>query len=363
MLTIQIVFPNEFLMKTFRFFVYLDGDVFDENVLLDDNDDVLDVSCINSSINDSVNKSMNTQQDDELEEETKLYLGSPAVADDDSFLKDTSKSPEKSIESAATDITDAPQQKKVVLKRKSTSLIESASAAPEQTASTATADEAGAPAKRSKIEPIVMNSDSDTKSTNGSSNVDSNGKTVKWSELSKEELMEIRAKKFGGSPSVDTAKSGDAAKSGDSAKSARAERFGLTAETPAAAESTTTTPKSDAPAKKTTPSAKGIKITFATDVEVLKKRAERFGGSVSTAMVQIENKAKLQKRQERFSGNVDSLPAAIADAVDTPAVDAEAVSAPAESAPAVTAPAVTAPSASDNDERLKARLERFKVAA
>lgn len=322
----------------------LDGDVFDENVLLDETDDVLDVSETSSSSNDSNNHSNPIKQDDELEEETNLLLSSSVAADDDSFLKDTSASPEKSIESAAADITDAPLQKKVVLKRKSTSLIESASAAAEQTKPTTTEIETGEPAKRSKIEPIVM--DADASAANGSS-VETNGKAVKWSELSQEELMEIRAKKFGAAPSSDTA------------KAARAERFGVTGEesktetvTPKAAAAVATDAATADADKKASPSVKGLKITFNTDVDVLKKRAERFGGSVSTAMVQIENKEKLQKRQARFSGGTGSSPAVTAPA-DT---EAEA------SAPAVSAPAVSTPAASDNDDRLKARLERFKTA-
>lgn len=38
-------------------------------------------------------------------------------------------------------------------------------------------------------------------------------------------------------------------------------------------------------------------------VDVLKKRAERFGTSVSTVMSNIETKEKLEKRRQRFGSN------------------------------------------------------------
>lgn len=93
-------------------------------------------------------------------------------------------------------------------------------------------------------------------------------------ELSIEERRELRAKKFG--ETVTTSEK----------KDERAKRFGI--------ESITTT---------TTDDKKNSKISdngVSTSVDILKKRAERFGGSVSSTITKIELGEKLQKRQERF---------------------------------------------------------------
>lgn len=83
--------------------------------------------------------------------------------------------------------------------------------------------------------------------------------------------LELRAKKFGAAPT------------GEVAKLAWAVQFGTNTTTDSSTSDTSIT------ATKTAP-----------DVELLKKRAERFGGSVSNTMVSMEQKEKLQKRQERF---------------------------------------------------------------
>ncbi|XP_016404329.1 SAP domain-containing ribonucleoprotein isoform X2 [Sinocyclocheilus rhinocerous] len=82
----------------------------------------------------------------------------------------------------------------------------------------------------------------------------------------------------------------------DSKKAARAARFGL--EVPESVSSKGTSAKPD------------------VDAEVLKKRAERFGMSVSSVSKKIEDDEKLKKRKERF-GIVTS--AASAGANDTEA--------------------------------------------
>ncbi|KAJ8016986.1 hypothetical protein DPEC_G00013080 [Dallia pectoralis] len=71
--------------------------------------------------------------------------------------------------------------------------------------------------------------------------------------------------------------------SADTKKAKRAERFGL----PAAA------PRTSAP---------GVTVNTSTPVsaELLKKRAERFGGNVSSASKKVEEDEKLKKRKERF---------------------------------------------------------------
>ncbi|XP_056324661.1 SAP domain-containing ribonucleoprotein [Danio aesculapii] len=66
--------------------------------------------------------------------------------------------------------------------------------------------------------------------------------------------------------------------SGDNKKAARAARFGVTA------------PES----------SKGTSTKTNVDVEVLKKRAERFGMNVSSVSKKVEDDEKLKKRKERF---------------------------------------------------------------
>lgn len=79
----------------------------------------------------------------------------------------------------------------------------------------------------------------------------------------------MRAKKFG------------VTISGEAKKAARAARFGTTISN---GKSITT----DAPP---------------ATVDMLKKRAERFGTSVSTVMTKLETQEKLEKRRQRFGSN------------------------------------------------------------
>ncbi|KAB0796718.1 hypothetical protein PPYR_10779 [Photinus pyralis] len=92
---------------------------------------------------------------------------------------------------------------------------------------------------------------------------DEDGKVVKLSELSAKERLEMRAKKFG-TPTSAEAK-----------KVARAERFSGTI-------SVESSPVLEA------------------NLETLKRRAERFGGSVSKALSSVEQQERLKKRKERF---------------------------------------------------------------
>ncbi|XP_050959939.1 SAP domain-containing ribonucleoprotein [Labeo rohita] len=98
------------------------------------------------------------------------------------------------------------------------------------------------------------------------------------------ERLQQRAERFNLPPSTDTK------------KAARAARFGLQG-----TESVT---------------SKGTSAKINVDVEVLKKRAERFGMNVSSVSKKIEDDEKLKKRKERF-GIVTS--AASAGANDTEA--------------------------------------------
>ncbi|XP_016351676.1 SAP domain-containing ribonucleoprotein-like isoform X2 [Sinocyclocheilus anshuiensis] len=96
------------------------------------------------------------------------------------------------------------------------------------------------------------------------------------------ERLQKRAERFNIAPSA------------DSKKAARAARFGLQ--------------------EPDVVSSKGTSAKVNVDVEVLKKRAERFGMNVSSVSKKIEDDEKLKKRKERF-GNVTS--AASSGANDT----------------------------------------------
>lgn len=149
-------------------------------------------------------------------------------------------------------------------------------------------------------------------------------KVAKVTQLSAAERLEIRTKKFGAAAIPPTS---------DLKKQARAERFGLKTET-------TPTPKG---ATENKPANNKIDTSQleAVSVEVLKKRAERFG-AVSSKLVTVENAERLAKRQERFGISV-------------------ATPTKATVAPGATAPATTSSNGSDYAEKAKMRLERFKT--
>jgi len=271
----------------------MEGEALDDTAiseeLLDDNDDLLN--------------------DDELDEEEHEFHGSPH--DEDAILKspsvsETSKSPDEST------VADEVQPKKVVLKRK---LTTSLSLPESESSDTPTVE------KVSKLE-ISAGSD-DNKDDSGNEN---DKKNVKISQLSAKDRLDLRAKKFGTPVPV----------AGDAVKLARAERFGIAAGT--------------APSKAS--SGKIVNDTT-TNVEVLRKRAERFGGSVSTVMNTIENKEKLLKRQERFGAANGSAKTedngTVPEAVKTETTEA-------------TANNVVASGKTDYAEKAKLRLERFKTA-
>lgn len=260
-----------------------DGDaIIDDSALVGDADDILEDD-------DVLNVSLKTfiyclvclnvySQDDELDEETKSLLNSShedVVLDDpiheDAVLKTPpgSKSPEPIADTVA-------QQKKVVLKRKLI-IATPSSINPDPEAKQPIADESSeaTPAKIAKI-PISATITATTDSADAEDDKEDVDKksAVKLSQLSVKERIEMRAKKFGIAAPV----------AGDAVKLARAERFGLSS---------------------TEGDKNGTSSSASVSVDVLKKRAERFGGSVSKVMNKIENLEKLQKRQERF-GNAAS---------------------------------------------------------
>jgi len=98
---------------------------------------------------------------------------------------------------------------------------------------------------------------------------DKDSKVIKISALTPEERLALRAKKFGVTPAPDV----------DSKKEARAARFGISVNTS---------------------SNNKISTTVGTDVDVLKKRAERFGVTVATELKKVNNQDALEKRKMRF---------------------------------------------------------------
>lgn len=160
-------------------------------------------------------------------------------------------------------------------------------------------------------------------STNSGSDGEPEKKVVKLGQLSALERLEMRAKKFGGSAATEgsnstTAAAPTTATSATDKMQARAARFGLTSASSITA-SGNSTPAS---------------------LEALKKRAERFGGSVSSEMTKLEQEEKLAKRQARF-GQTTTTPSGAANGASTK---------------------VTTGSA-DYAEKARLRLERFKSAA
>uniref|UniRef100_A0A1B6FK66 SAP domain-containing protein n=1 Tax=Cuerna arida TaxID=1464854 RepID=A0A1B6FK66_9HEMI len=149
------------------------------------------------------------------------------------------------------------------------------------------------PKKRVLVRPVSVTTSSakeneQEKSTNVEINkekTDTNEKKiVKLTSVSVKERLELRAQKFG-TPLSEAAK-----------KEARAARFGISSTTPSDVSQITTS----------------TKITIVgPNEETLKKRAERFGGNVSSLALKAEESEKLKKRQERFG-----LSAATAQTLD-----------------------------------------------
>ncbi|CAD7093009.1 unnamed protein product [Hermetia illucens] len=220
------------------------------------------------------------------------------LSNEDAVLQSPDKDEDKSI---ATTIAGQQQQKKIVLKRKTSISLPSNTSA---SATSPTLPDSKPPEKISKTSSPSEASTTNDKASDGAKTV------IKLSELSMKDRLEMRAKKFGTAASADTA------------KLARAARFGQSTN----AESITSASSA---------------TSASTSIDTLKKRAERFGCSVSSRMVQLERKEKLMKRQERFgAGKNDS---------DNSTTSSE--------------PKANGTSATvDYAEKAKQRLERFKTA-
>ncbi|KAL3832336.1 hypothetical protein ACJMK2_023988 [Sinanodonta woodiana] len=102
-------------------------------------------------------------------------------------------------------------------------------------------------------------------------------KPVPIASMSVEERLKLRAGRFG-------------AVAEDSKKKLRAERFGTSA----------------APVSSGKVSMNSSLSANPTDVEKLKKRAERFGAVVSSTLSKVDEQEKLQKRKQRFGDKLSS---------------------------------------------------------
>lgn len=159
----------------------------------------------------------------------------------DTELEDIPKVVKRKLDEDKSNSAEPP--KKVILKRNTTEAI---------------------------VKPVEEKSEQPEKASEPSSD---DKKIIKLSELSVKERLEMRAKKFGVTNLSDDAK-----------KLARAERFGKGA-------------------GGNTNSASSIKLNNTNaSIDVLKQRAARFGGSVSSLMSDLDNVEKKEKRKERFGG-------------------------------------------------------------
>ncbi|KAG4065150.1 hypothetical protein HA402_007547 [Bradysia odoriphaga] len=240
-----------------------DNTLLDESVL---NDDIMDDDELNEELDDEVHHDIDFNHED-------VVLKTPP----DSIK---SKSPEPSSQP-----TDA-NTKKVILKRK-LNIVVSPDAPSTDEVSTPT------PLEKTRKFTVTSPTAAATDRTITVSNTDKTNeddkKVVKLSQLTAKERLELRAKKFGAPIAT------------ESLKAARSERFGLTP---------VTTTATDAKTESNTNSSVKNGSSSVSNVDVLKKRAERFGGSVSKEMNKIENLEKLQKRSERF-GKSDENKAAV----------------------------------------------------
>lgn len=230
--------------------------------------------------------------------------------DEDAILKSpTGSNASKSPDEPSHDISQA---KKVVLKRKLTTSVSLTDSEPSDTVVSP---------KQTRVEAPVSSA-GDASDENGSSD-NADKKVLKLSELSMKDRLELRAKKFG------------APLGGEAIKLVRAERFGTASSNDAKKEDNAS-----------------ISVAAAPNVDTLKKRAERFGGSVSTVMNKLENQERLLKRQERFGASV-TVPTATVPVVPvtTDSTTTTPVEAVDEGSPK-----------NDYSEKAKLRLERFKTA-
>lgn len=279
------------------------GDPLEESDLLGDdelNDDILE-------------EEEDKHADGTAEEDQMLKSPTPSEASKSESPEQLSKSSEqlhetKKGDEASSTATSAAPQKKVALKRNISITVP----APATTAATPAAGNGATEAPKKDA------TDEGENGTNPKSD-EPEKKIVKLTQLTAQERLELRAKKFGAAPTTDLK------------LQARAARFGLDSES------------------KSTPNS-----TTVSSLEALKKRAERFGVSVSDKLTKLEAQEKLLKRQERFAGTTPVTPSTTP--TTTPKLTATGKV-------AITASSSSTSSKTDYAERARLRLERFKNAA
>uniref|UniRef100_A0A182M144 SAP domain-containing protein n=1 Tax=Anopheles culicifacies TaxID=139723 RepID=A0A182M144_9DIPT len=162
-------------------------------------------------------------------------------------------------------------------------------------------------------------------STNSGSDGEPEKKVVKLGQLSALERLEMRAKKFGAKTTAAPSSTPVATTTAATDKmQARAARFGLSS----TGSGTISASNNSTPAS----------------LEALKKRAERFGCSVSSEMSKLEQEEKLAKRQARFGQTVSSNSSSSGSKATNGAGKVSSASV-------------------DYAEKARLRLERFKSAA
>ncbi|KAB7493829.1 Uncharacterized protein Anas_11594 [Armadillidium nasatum] len=170
-----------------------------------------------------------------------------------------------------------PEKKKITLKRSAPSLSSTTDA--DTTQSTEALDESAA----SNTDPST-NLDNDKENSLGSIE-EPKHKVIKLSGTTSENALEARAKKFGSTtttPSSDTE---------ETRKLARAARFGVD-------------PALSNKSSNTSTNKRVPKLSMevgSTDLDKLKKRAERFGEVTSKSLSKLEELEKKKLRQNRFS--------------------------------------------------------------
>lgn len=188
--------------------------------------------------------------------------------------------------------TEPTVHRKITLKRNLTAITPLATST-----SDISVDKPEVEAKKIKLD---ITADTETIGSKDNNDENTDNKIIKLKELTAKERLELRAKKFGAPVDADVK------------KLARAERFGI---------------QNESNGNKASITSNAVPAS----ADILKKRAQRFGVSVSTQMISIENQEKLQKRQERFNTG------------------------------ATTKTTITPPEGSDEyAEKARLRLERFK---
>ncbi|KAK3908009.1 SAP domain-containing ribonucleoprotein [Frankliniella fusca] len=170
-------------------------------------------------------------------------------------------------------------------------------------------------------------------------------KVVKLSEISMKERLALRAAKFGAPTTVEAKKEARAARFGepssaDAKKEARAARFGSSA--------SSVTSAGNVPE---------------VNVDLLKKRAERFGVQAGSKIEQVEMEERKKRRLERFGGTTTSTSTTNGSSkVITSKPDQAAVPTKPGRVP-ITAPASSVSSKGSLDDKKKMRAERFKTSS